>query len=183
MKFIKIFLAVIVILIAIFFIGSLFLPKTFSISRSTEIAAKDSVIYHNIADFNQFIQWNPWSKLEPSAHVIISGLPREVGHMYQWEGKEMGSGQMEITETTPFSDIKMELRFIKPFKSIANTSFNIRQEGESCQVTWTMDGHNNIFSKWMGVFVSMDKMLGKDFENGLQWLKEKSELEENSHKK
>ena len=29
--------------------------------------------------------------------------------------------------------------------------------------------------KWMGVFVSMDKMIGKDFEDGLRFLKEKTE--------
>jgi hypothetical protein len=38
-----------------------------------------------------------------------------------------------------------------------------------------MSGENNLISKWMCVFVSMDKMIGKDFENGLKSLKEKSE--------
>ena len=29
--------------------------------------------------------------------------------------------------------------------------------------------------KWMGVFMSMDKMIRKDFEDGLTFLKEKTE--------
>ena len=38
-----------------------------------------------------------------------------------------------------------------------------------------MSGEHNIFTKWMCVFKSMDSMIGKEFEDGLKSLKEKSE--------
>lgn len=53
-----------VVLAAIFFIGGIFLPKTYSVSRSIVVNAPDSVIYKNIADFNNFLigthgtKWN-----------------------------------------------------------------------------------------------------------------------------
>ncbi|MFN0254648.1 SRPBCC family protein [Pedobacter ureilyticus] len=176
MKFLKIFLGIVVILIAIILIGSLFLPNTYSVSRSTSIAASDTTVYKNIADFNSFKQWNPWYKMEPSAKTTISGTPEQAGHLYEWVGKETGSGQMKITSVKPQEEVKIELKFIKPFESLANTQFNVAREGDSTKVTWTMSGDNNIISKWMCLVMGgMDKMIGKDFEDGLKSLKEKSE--------
>ncbi len=175
MKFLKVLVAIIAILIIIFFVGGLFLPKTYTVSRSTTINAPDSVIYNNIADFNQFTKWNPWSKMEPSAKITVSGPVAQPGQLYAWEGKETGTGQMKIVKAEPFKLVDIELKFIKPFESMADTKFEIQPEGASQKVTWTMSGDNNMISKWMGVFVSMDKMIGKDFESGLQSLKEKSE--------
>lgn len=174
MKFFKIFLVIIVVIIAILFIGSLFLPKTYSVGRTISIAAPDSVIYRNIADFNEFGKWNPWLKKEPSAKVTVSGTVAAPDHLYQWEGKEVGSGQMRITAVKPYELVSIELKFIKPFESIAETHFYITKDGEQNKVTWTMSGKNeNVFRKWMSLM--MDRMIGKDFEEGLLSLKEKSE--------
>lgn len=175
MKFLKIFLVVVVVLIAIFFIGGLFLPKTYSVSRSIDIAAKDTVVYKNIADYNNFLQWNTWSKMDTTTKYDVTGTPEQVGHQYHWKGDKMGEGEMKITEAKPFTQIKMDLKFIKPFESLANVVFDLSKEGDNTKVTWTMGGDHNIFSKWMCVFKSMDAMIGKDFEDGLKSLKEKSE--------
>lgn len=175
MKFLKIFLVVVIVLIAIILIGSLFLPKTYSVSRSINIGANDTLVYKNIADFNNFLQWNAWSKMDPNAKVTVTGTPEQVGHQYHWKGKESGEGEMKITELKPFEQVKMNLKFIKPFESLADIQFDLTKESDSTKVTWTMSGENNIISKWMCVFVSMDKMIGKDFEDGLKALKEKSE--------
>ncbi|WP_421940739.1 SRPBCC family protein [Pedobacter sp.] len=175
MKFLKILIGIIVVLALIFVIGGLFLPKTYSVSRSTVINAPDTTIYTNIADFNQFVKWNPWSKMEPSAKVTVSGPAAQPEHLYQWEGKETGTGQMKIVKVEPSKMIDIELKFIKPFESLADTKFDIQPDGTGNKVIWTMSGENNLISKWMCVFVSMDSMIGKDFEDGLKSLKEKSE--------
>jgi hypothetical protein len=38
-------------------------------------------------------------------------------------------------------------------------------------VTWTMTGAKTLMTKVMGVFTSMDKLVGRDFEKGLSQLK------------
>ena len=81
MKFLKIFLGIIVVIIAIILIGSLFLPKTFSVSRSANIAASDTVVYKNIADFDNFLQWNPWSKMDPQANTLKAIQQSETQHV------------------------------------------------------------------------------------------------------
>lgn len=166
---------VIALLIAIILIGSLFLPKTYSVSRSTNIAVSDTIVYNNIADFNNFLEWNAWSKMDPAATTTVSGTPEQVGHQYHWVGKESGEGEMKITDVKPLEQVKMDLKFIKPFESLADVVFNLSKEGDATKVTWTMSGSHNIISKWMCAFVSMDSMIGKDFEEGLKSLKEMSE--------
>jgi hypothetical protein len=175
MKFLKILIGIIVVLAIVFLVGGLFLPKTYSVNRSTVINAPDSVIYKNIADFNEFYKWNPWAKMEPTAKTKISGTVEQPGHLYEWEGKETGSGQMKVVKVEPGKMVDIELKFIKPFESLADTKFDIQPDGSGQKVTWSMSGDNNLISKWMCVFVSMDKMIGKDFEDGLKFLKEKSE--------
>ncbi len=44
-------------------------------------------------------------------------------------------------------------------------------------VTWTLTGPTTFMTKLMGVFLSMDKMLGGDFEKGLANLEAEVEVE------
>ncbi|RZL53012.1 MAG: polyketide cyclase [Pedobacter sp.] len=175
MKFLKVLGIIIVVLALIILIGGMLLPKTYSVSRSTVINAPDSVIYKNIADLNEFYKWNPWAKMEPSAKTTITGPVAQPGHTYAWVGKETGSGQMKIKSVDANKLVDIEMKFLKPWESVADTKFEISTEGSGNKVIWTIAGDNNIISKWMGVFMSMDSMIGKDFESGLKSLKEKSE--------
>ncbi len=45
------------------------------------------------------------------------------------------------------------------------------QPGEGTRVTWTMTGPKTAATRVMGLFTSMDKMIGPDFEKGLGRLK------------
>lgn len=176
MKFLKVLGIIIAVLAIIILVGGLFLPKTYSVSRSTIVNASDSTIYNNIANFNEFLKWNPWYKMEPTAKTTISGPVAQKDHLYEWVGKETGSGQMKIINVQPNQMVDVELKFIEPFESLANTKFEITSNGANKKVTWSISGDNNLMGKWMGVFMSMDSMIGKDFEDGLKSLKIKSEL-------
>lgn len=167
---------VLVVLIAIFFIGGTLLPKTYSVSRSTHIAATDTLVYKNIADFNEFLKWNAWSKMDTTSKYELKGTAEQVGHQYHWKGEKSGEGEMIIVSASPYQQVKMDLKFIKPFESLANVTFDLSKEANGTKVTWTMSGDNNIIGRWMCLVMGgMDKMIGKDFESGLQSLKEMSE--------
>ncbi|MDP3468999.1 MAG: SRPBCC family protein [Daejeonella sp.] len=174
MKALRIIGGILLILLAIFFIGGTLLPKTYTIHRSTLINATDSVVYMNVADLNNFLKWNPWTKMEPSAKVTISGTTAQPGHLWEWLGKETGQGQMELITAKPYSLLEFELKFFEPFESSAISFFNFEQTNEGTKVTWGLQGEaKNMGDRWMGLF--MDMMMDKDFNNGLQSLKELSE--------
>lgn len=174
MKALQIVAGILVIFAAIFFIGGMFLPKTYSISRSVLINAPDSTVYMNVANFNNFLKWNPWTKLEPSAKVTISGPPAQPGHLWEWKGKETGEGQMEIKDVNPYTLVAYDLNFKEPFQSSAFTKFTFAKTSAGTKVVWNMSGESKSTSdKWMGL--AMDRMMDKDFTSGLQGLKNLSE--------
>ena len=82
---------------------------------------------------------------------------------------------MEIRESVPTRKVGMDLEFIEPFASKARTDIDIAPAGNGSEVTWSMRGDNNYMAKLMSVFMSMDKMIGKDFEEGLANLKRRAE--------
>ncbi len=49
------------------------------------------------------------------------------------------------------------------------------KENGSIKVSWLMYGKNNFISKIFSTFIDMDKMVGGDFETGLQNLKKQME--------
>jgi hypothetical protein len=102
----------------------------------------------------------------------FSGPSRGEGAIYEWSGNnKVGSGRMEIIESLPSSLVRIQLDFTRPFEAHNISEFALVPDGSSTTVTWTMSGPANFVSKLMGVFVSMDRMVGKDFERGLSGLK------------
>lgn len=174
MKFLKIFAIIVIGLVALFFIIGLFLPKTYSISRSAVIKAPDSVVYKNVSDFNDFVKWNPWSKMEPGAKTVVQGTPSQPGHYYTWTGKETGKGSMKIEQLEPGKMVDMDLTFIEPWQSTADTKFMFEPADGGTKVTWTMSGdYGTTTERWMGL--AMSGMLEKQFDEGLKYLNDYSQ--------
>ena len=94
------------------------------------------------------------------------------GAIYDWVGnKKVGEGRMEITASTPPAQIAIKLDFLKPFASSNTTLFTLEPISIGTRVTWDMQGPALFITKIMQVFMSMDKMIGKDFEAGLASMK------------
>lgn len=105
-----------------------------------------------------------------------SGAASGLGAAYQWEGKKAGAGRMEIVESSPPSHLVMNLDFTRPFKAHNVVSFILHPLADyTTEATWVMQGESSYISKLMQVFVSMDRMVGKDFESGLATLKATAE--------
>lgn len=101
-----------------------------------------------------------------------TGAANGKGAVYEWEGNnKAGKGRMEITNTSLPSKITIKLDFLKPFEGHNISEFALDAKGDSTNVTWSMHGPNSYMAKVMSVFVSMDRLLGKEFENGLSNLK------------
>jgi hypothetical protein len=93
------------------------------------------------------------------------------GAAYEWDGnKEVGRGRMEILEATP-SKVVIKLDFITPFEAHNIAEFTARPQGDNTNVTWAMYGPSPFIAKVMQTVINMDRMVGKDFEAGLQNLK------------
>jgi len=168
----KIVLIVVAALVGGVLVVAAMRPDTFSVQRSASIEAPAEKIYPMLIDFRQWPAWSPWEKLDPEMKRTLTGPTSGPGATYAWEGSsKVGSGRMEIKEVTAPGQVRIQLDFIKPFEGHNVTDFALVPRGDTTEVTWLMRGPAPFVSKLMGVFVDMDKMIGKDFEAGLANLK------------
>ena len=143
-------------------------PDTFSVQRSATIKAPPEKIFAVLNDFHHWTDWSPWEKLDPAMKRTLSGAASGKGAVYAWEGnRQAGAGRMEIIESVPARKVGIQLDFIKPFEGHNVAEFTLAPQGDATQVSWVMRGPAPFVSKLMQVFVSMDKMIGGDFEEGL----------------
>ncbi|MFC5474902.1 SRPBCC family protein [Paraherbaspirillum soli] len=147
-------------------------PDTFRVQRTTSIKAPPEKVFALINDFHQWGSWSPYDKLDPAMKRTFSGAANGKGAVYEWQGdNKVGAGRMEITESSPSSKLTIKLDFIKPFEGHNTAEFTLDAQGDSSNVTWAMYGPTPFIAKLMGLFFSMDSMIGKDFEAGLANLK------------
>ncbi|ARN19138.1 SRPBCC family protein [Piscinibacter gummiphilus] len=164
-------IAVVVVIAAVLALAAT-RPDTFRVERSTTIKAPPEKVYALIEDFHQWQQWSPWERLDPAMKRQHGGAPKGKGALYGWEGnKEVGKGQMEITEATLPSRVVIKLDFLAPFEAHNTAEFVLVPRGDATTVTWAMSGPNLFIGKVMSLFASMDSLVGKDFERGLANLK------------
>jgi uncharacterized protein YndB with AHSA1/START domain len=147
-------------------------PDTFHVERTTSIHAPPDKIYALISDFHQWSAWSPWEKLDPAMKRTHSGAQSGQGAIYEWKGNDkVGAGRMEITQATPPTKVAIKLDFLAPFEGHNVALFTLVPGADSTRVTWAMHGPSSYMSKLIGLFVSMDQLIGKDFEQGLSNMK------------
>jgi uncharacterized protein YndB with AHSA1/START domain len=166
---------ILALLIAAVLIYAATKPDSFRIERSITIKASPEKISAYLTDFKQWAAWSPWEEKDPSMKRTFSGAANGKGAVYGWEGnKNVGTGRMEILDVQP-QKVIIKLDFLAPFEAHNTTEYVLEPQGDSTKLTWAMFGPSNYMSKVMTTFMSMEKMVGPDFEAGLAKLKAAAE--------
>jgi uncharacterized protein YndB with AHSA1/START domain len=157
-------------------------PNVIQVTRSITIQAPAEKIFPLIDDFHHWPGWAPQDKEDLTMKRLYSGEESGAGAISDWQGTgNAGKGRMTITESAAPNKVVVKVDFVRPFVAHNVNEFVLEpgtepnEPGTSTKVTWTMRGPNMFFMKLLGVFVNMDRMLGKHFEAGLQNLKIVSE--------
>jgi uncharacterized protein YndB with AHSA1/START domain len=151
-------------------------PATFHVERSTTVSAPPDAVFAQVNDFHAWPNWSPWEKMDPGMKKTFSGAPSGQGSVYAWAGNDkVGEGRMTIEKADKPSLLSIKLEFLKPFAATNTATFTFAPAAEGTKVTWAMDGNNNFMSKAFQLFMDMDKMIGKDFEQGLASMKAAAE--------
>jgi uncharacterized protein YndB with AHSA1/START domain len=151
-------------------------PNTFRVQRRARIAAEPEAIFALIADLRRWEAWSPYEKMDPGMERTFSGAESGKGAAYEWSGnRNAGAGRMEIMDAVPHSKVVIQLDFMRPFKSSNVAEFTLEPDGDATVVTWALDGPSPYISKLVGVFINMDRMIGQQFEEGLEALKATAE--------
>lgn len=169
-------LLVLVGAIVILLIAASTQPDTFEVAREQHIMAAPEVVFDQVNNLHNWHAWSPWEKLDPNMKKTFEGPEAGEGAVYGWDGNDdVGAGKMTIIESVPNEKVDLKLQFLRPFESESDTKVTFAKHGDGTHVRWAMSGDNNFMGKIMCLFMDMDAMIGKDFEQGLSSLKEVSE--------
>lgn len=157
-------------LVAVLVLGGLLLSRTFTVVRSTVVAAPPDAVYAALADPRRWNDWAVWNKRDPAMKITYSGPATGAGAVWAWQSKTEGDGRMTFTQAVPGQRLAYDLYF-PDWDSTSRGDFVLRPDGPGTRVTWTMVGDMgaNPVWRWMGLMA--DRMVGPDFEQGLAGLK------------
>ncbi len=147
-------------------------PDTFRVERAININAPADKIYGIVTDLRRGAEWSPYEKKDLSMKKAFSGPATGPGSQLAWDGNsEVGAGTLTIADATAPSKVVLKLDMTRPMTGHNIIEYSLTPVGGGTRMNWSMHGPMNIVSKVMCTFMSLDKMVGKDFEEGLKSLK------------
>lgn len=161
-------LLVIAAIIAAILVYAATKPGSFSISRSANIQAPPNGIFPFVNNLADHEKWSPFAR-DPKVKNTVGNPSAGTGAYVDFVGS--CAGKLSITDSRPSSKIAMRLQMTKPMKADNRIEFSFVPQGNSTNVTWAMNGAQPYLGKLMSVFINCDKMVGKQFEQGLADLK------------
>lgn len=142
----------------------------YHVESSTFINASAAAVHEKLDDFKEWPVWSPWLYMEPDAKLEYKGEAGQIGHGYDWTGEMTGAGNMTLTHIDA-NELKMDLEFLKPFKSTAKVSFDVIEKSpDQTLVTWHMDSSLPFFMFFMTGTIK--SMITADYKRGLKLLKD-----------
>ena len=152
-----------------------FLPTSFAVERSVIVDAPADRVFNLVVDPREWKRWTVWNRRDPDMEITYNGPPFGQGARWAWKSRTEGEGSMTFTRVVPNERVGYELFF---------PELNMKSEGElilepasqsATRLTWTNRGDvgRNPLQRYLAV--SMDRLVGPDFEGGLANLKQLAE--------
>jgi uncharacterized protein YndB with AHSA1/START domain len=174
MKILKWTLASLLGLIIIVLAIAILRPNEYAVSRTITINAPAEKIYALVADPKEWKKWSVWNQRDPAMQMTYSGPASGAGAGWDWQSKSEGNGGMKFTAAIAHQKIDYELHFEGMGKP-SSGALLFEAQAAATKVTWSMHGtsEGNLMMKLFAPF--MDKMVGPDFQAGLDNLKKLAE--------
>ena len=158
-------------LIALLLLVAVFLPSRYQVERSLEINKPPEVVFGQVADFNNWLKWNPWTEMDPAAKNTITGEARQPGSTWAWEGKTIGAGSLTFELIEPNQRVQSKLVFTAPQQGEARDTWTFTPTASGTKVNWHNEGDLDYpIGRYVGLMLD-GSILGPQFEKGLENLK------------
>ncbi len=171
MRVLKRLVGGLVVLVALFLLIGMFLPREVTVARSVGISAPASDVFPHVNSLKATQAWSPWLERDPDVVLEYSGPDEGAGAKLQWasEHPQVGNGTQEIMVSVPNEKVETALDFGD--MGLAKAQFLLSESGGVTEVTWTLDTDMGAgpVGRWMGLM--MDGWVGADYETGLANLK------------
>lgn len=172
MRIVKKILVILAMLIVILLVVALFVKKDYTIEREVTINKPKTEVFNYIKYLKNQNDYSKWAMMDPNMKKDFRGTDATVGFVSSWEGnKDVGKGEQEIKNIKEGESVDYEIRFMKPWESVANATMATEAVGDAqTKVKWSFSGHMPYPINLMRLF-GMEKMVGDDLQTGLNNLK------------
>ncbi|HEY8124854.1 MAG TPA: SRPBCC family protein [Methylocystis sp.] len=164
-------------------------PNSFVVRREAVIDAPPRQVFAAINNLRNWEAWSPWATLGSEVETRYEGPAAGPGAAFEWSGdKKVGAGRMTIVDSQPSERVDLRLDMRKPFAAANDVTFFLAPDGElaggrwlartfgfggdaaarKTHVVWSMSGNASLAGRAMNLFTSRDKMIGDQFEKGLE---------------
>ena len=170
-KFLRFVVILLVVVIAAVLILGLVEPRDITVMRTVMIKAPKEVVFEQIVKYKNWTNWSPWEKMDSGKmKMTYYGTDGQPGSGYTWEGVKTGAGDMKDSAVSG-TQMTYVLTFTKPREGTAWGYLKADDSAGMTKATWTCSMHFPYPMNAMCLFMNMDKMLGGDFEAGLNNMK------------
>lgn len=167
----KILLGVIVV-IAGFLVYVAVQPADYLIAREVVINAKPESIFSHLNNSKKLNAWMPWADSDPNVKMNYSGPTDGIGATTSWESTgSMGVGRAVIIQSIANQNVKTQITYEKPMVMEQVSDMTLTAKNGGTAVKWSVVGKNSFMGRLFCTFMNMDKMVGGEFEKGLNKLK------------
>lgn len=169
----SILLYILLAIVLIVVILAVVAPKSYDVHRSVLIDKPKEMVFDHVQLIRNHKIWSPWNLKDPDMSLTYEGIDGQVGFISRWNGnKEVGSGFQTITKIVPNERIENHINFLKPWKSESNGYYLFEEAAPGqTKVTWGFRGKNKFPATLFMLLYNMDKVVGKEFNEGLLNLK------------
>jgi ribosome-associated toxin RatA of RatAB toxin-antitoxin module len=161
----KIFLVIVLLLVATVFIVPIFLPENIQFEQKRNLQASPELVFEYVNCLKKWEFWSPWS--DSSICYSYEGPDCGVGSTMKWEHEKTGKGKQFITESQETTFIRIELDLGLEEPAISSWKFDTLSDGGT-RVSWGYSaGLSYPFRRWLN-FLFVERMLKLNYENGLE---------------
>jgi effector-binding domain-containing protein len=147
----KILLAIAALIVLLVLIGFV-LPAKLEITKSYTINASPRAVFEEINDLERWEAWQYWNTLDPEMKITYGEKKVGTGASYSWEGPNMGTGTLGISESIPDKSVAIDLNF---GGSPAKAFYSLEPAGENTQLSlnFSNDTGMNPIGRWINIFM------------------------------
>jgi effector-binding domain-containing protein len=154
---------VLAIILVLFLILGIFMPKNVTVSRSKLIKAPVTYVFNLANNLKDSRQWNPFIMEDPKINFEVGKKWEGIGAASSWTSEVVGNGSNIYTKSVTNDLIESDIAF--EGQKGSKYAFKFEPKGNETNVTWTMDTRLEFPFNVMAPFFKY--MIGKSYKKGL----------------
>lgn len=173
MKILKKVIIALIGIIIIALVAAIFVSKEVIYEKTIRINTPIDVVWEHVNSLSDLDAWSPWNEYDPNMKKELTGTDGAIGAKASWDSdvEEVGKGSQTIAKIEVPNLLETDLKFYEPYESEAKGYIKLKKDSNATEVTWGFESEMSYPFNLMNLFTDMESLMGKDWNKGLEKLK------------